>query len=99
MQLNLYDGKNILMPAAKCKVGDAVLITLGKKNEVRENISLDKNTLIYLTGGKHISQTGKVEDIRGNRILYKSLEGDVIETSKEYAFPIGKDKPLIRVAK
>ena len=50
-----------------------------------------------MIGGKHIGQTGKVQDIIGNRILYKTEKGDVIETLKEYAFPIGKDKPLIKL--
>ena len=95
LQLNLYDGKNILVPETKFKLGDAVLITLGKKNEIKEHVSLDKNSLIYLTGGKHISQIGKVEDIRGNKILYNLGEGNIVETLKEYAFPIGKGKPLI----
>jgi ribosomal protein S4E len=54
--------------------------------------------LIYLTGGKHIGQIGKIQDIIGNRILYKTESGDVVETLKDYAFPIGKDKPLIKLA-
>lgn len=95
LQLNLYDGKNILVPETKFKLGDSVLITLGKKNEIKDHVSLDKNVLIYLTGGKHIGQIGKVEDIRGNKILYSLGEGNVVETLKEYAFPIGKGRPLI----
>ena len=77
------------------KVGDSILLTLGKKNEIKEKISLDKGVLIYLTGGRHIGQVGKVQDIIGNRILYKTGTDDTVETLKEYAFPIGKDKPLI----
>jgi len=30
--------------------------------------------------------------------LYKTESGDVVETLKDYAFPIGKDKPLIKLA-
>ena len=98
IQLNLYDGTNIIIQDGSYKVGDAVLLAQGKKKEIKEKINLDKNVLIYLTGGRHIGQSGKVEDIRGNRILYKTESGDVVETLKEYAFPIGKDKPLISLA-
>ncbi len=98
VQLNLHDGKNIVVQKNIYKVGDAVLMTLGKKNEIKGNIGIDKNVLIYLTGGKHIGQIGKIQDIIGNRILYKTESGDVVETLKEYAFPIGKDKPLIKLA-
>ena len=97
IQLNLYDGKNILVQENDYKIGDAILVALGKKNEIKEKISLDKDVLIYLTGGKHIGQIGKVQDIIGNRILYKNEAGETIETLKEYALSIGKDKPLITI--
>lgn len=94
-QLNLYDGNNIFVQDKGYKIGDAILMVMGKKREIKEKVSFDKNVLIYLTGGKHIGQIGKVEDIRGNRILYKIGEGNIVETLKAYAFPIGKEKPLI----
>ena len=99
IQLNLYDGKNILVKENDYKIGDTLLMTLGKNVVIKEKVSLDKNALIYLIGGTHIGQTGKVQDIIGNRILYKDESGDTIETLKEYAFAIGKDKPLISVSK
>lgn len=94
-QLNLYDGNNIFVQDKGYKIGDAILMVMGKKREIKEKVSFDRGVLIYLTGGKHIGQIGKVEDIRGNRILYKIGEGNIVETLKVYAFPIGKDKPLI----
>ena len=99
IQLNLYDGKNILVQENDYKIGDVILMTLGKKNEIKEKISFGKGVLIYLTGGKHIGHVGKVQDIIGNRILYKNEAGETIETLKEYAFSIGKDKPLITIDK
>lgn len=95
VQLNLNDGKNIIAEA-QYKVGDAVLLALNGKAKIKEKISLDKGTMIYLTDGKHIGETGKVVDIIGNRILYKTNEA-VIETLKKAAFPIGKDKLLIKL--
>jgi len=95
VQLNLYDGKNLIAQKDDYKVGDSILLVLGKNSNIKEKISFDKGILIYLTGGKHIGQTGKVQDIIGRRILYKTESGDIVETLKKYAFPIGKDKPLI----
>ncbi len=95
IQLHLYNGANIFAQDGSYKVGDAILLAKGKKKEIKEKVSLDKNVLIYLVGGKHTGQIGKVQDIIGNRILYKTESGDVVETLKEYAFPIGKDNPLI----
>ncbi|MEK6949866.1 MAG: 30S ribosomal protein S4e [Nanoarchaeota archaeon] len=98
IQLNLSGGKNILADEDKYKVGDAVLLDLEKNNKIQEAIQLKKDALIYLTGGKHIGQTGKVQEIIGKRILYKAEDGEDVETLKEYAFPVGKDKPLINVS-
>jgi small subunit ribosomal protein S4e len=99
IQLNLYDGKNILVEKKDFKVGDVILLGFGKKFEIKDHIKLDKNALIYLTGGKHIGQIGKVQDMANNKIIYKTKEGDVVETLKKYAFPVGKDKPLIKLLK
>lgn len=95
VQLSLYDGKNIVVQENSYKVGDSILLVLAKKCQIKGHIGLEKGILIYLTGGGHIGQTGKVQDIRGDRILYKTETGDVVETLKKYAFPIGKDKPLL----
>jgi len=96
LQLNLNDGKNIIAKDSEYKVGDAVVLTLNGKAQIKEKISLDKDVMIFLTGGKHIGRTGKVVDIIGNRILYKT-DGEVVETLKVAAFPIGKDKSLIKL--
>ena len=99
-QLNLYDGRNVIMDKNNYKVGDTILIDFNKKKlEIKEHIKFGNNIQVYLTGGKHIGQTGKVQDIIGNRIVYKTEKGDVVETLKKYAFPIGKDKPTINLTK
>jgi small subunit ribosomal protein S4e len=98
-QLNLYDGKNIIIKEDKYKIGDTVLLALGKDSAIKEHISLDKNAQIYLTGGKHIGSLGKVQDISGRKIIYKLENGDIVETLKEYAFVIGKNKALIALSR
>jgi len=96
-QLNLHDGKNILLQGGNYKVGDSILLKLGKKYEIKEKIGFDKNVLVFLTGGRHIGEIGKVQDIIGNRVLYETEKGGIIETSKDDVFPVGKDKPLIKL--
>ena len=98
VQLNLYDGKNMLVEKDSYKAGDVVLVELSKKNSgIKDHVKLAKDSLVFLTGGKHIGETGKVQDIAGSRIIYKTEKGDVVETLKKYAFPVGKDKPLIKI--
>ncbi|MBU0628314.1 MAG: 30S ribosomal protein S4e [Nanoarchaeota archaeon] len=92
-QINLYDGKNILVDKDEYKTGDTLVITLPKQ-EIKDHFKLEKGSTICLIGGKHMGDTGKVEDIIANKITYKRENGDLVETLKRYVFVIGKDKPL-----
>ncbi len=96
VQLNLNDGKNIIVEKSGHRTGDTVLIEIPKLT-VKKHLNFKKNVLIYLTGGRHISETGKVKDIVGNRIMYTGENGDTVETLKKYAFVIGEDKESIKV--
>jgi len=97
-QLNLYDGKNILIEKDDYKTGDTVVIGLPKQ-EIKEHIKLEKGCFIYLIGGKHSGDIGKIEDIVSNKITYKNEKGVVIETLKKYVFVIGKEKPVLSLVK
>lgn len=97
-QLNLYDGKNILVDKDDYKTGDTIVISL-PKHEIKEHIKLQKGCFIYLIGGKHSGDTGRIEDILSNKITYKRESGETIETLKKYVFVIGKDMPMISLAK
>ncbi len=94
LQLNFYDGNNIIVNTNSYKVGDTIILSLpGKK--ILQHLKLDKKAFIFLTGGKHIGEIGSVEDIIENKIIFKDQKGNLIETSKKYAFVVGDIKPLI----
>lgn len=97
VQLNLFDGRNILVDKDDYKVNDTVIISLPKQ-EIKKCIRLDKKGIVFLIGGKRIGETGIVEDIIADKIRYKSKDG-VFETLKKYAFAIGKEKPEIKLEK
>ena len=96
-QLNLFDGSNMVIDKDDYKVGDTLVISIAKK-DIKDNIKLDKKALIYLVGGKHVSETGIIENIKDNKVTYKVGSG-VFETLKKYVFVIGKDKPMIKLEK
>jgi len=93
IQLNLSDGRNIIADKDSYKVGDVVLIELSS-NKIIKTINLEKGAFIILNGGKHIGDAGLIEEIEGNKIIYKK-DGQTYKTLKKYAFAIGRDKPLI----
>jgi len=94
VQLHLYDGNNIFVDKDGYKVGDTVMLSLPDK-KITKHIRLDKKSSVFLIGGKHIGETGHVEDVSGNKIIYKDKGGNTIETSKSYAFVVGDSKPLV----
>jgi small subunit ribosomal protein S4e len=94
LQLNLYDGKNILAGSDSYKVGDTLMISLPDQ-KISKHIKLDKKSSVFLIGGKHIGETGTVEDVSQNKIIYKDADGNLVETSKKYAYVVGDSKPLI----
>ncbi len=102
IQLNLHNGKNILIDKDSYKVGDT--ITLDEKNNTKHHLKFEKNVLIYLLGGKHISEVVKLQEIhkvqgsQQDRIEVK-LDKKVFNTLKEHSFVIGKEKPIISLPK
>jgi len=94
-QLNLYDGKNILVEKDDYSTNDTILLDISKK-EIKSNIKFEKGKLIFLIGGKHIGAVGKIEDVSGKKIIYK-IKDNNFETLKKYTFVIGEDKPIINL--
>lgn len=96
LQLNLFDGKNILVDKDSYKTGDALLLALPKQ-EIKSHFKLEKGAQIFLTDGSHIGEIGAVEDILSNKIKFKTKKGEVFETLKKYAFVVGKEKSAIKI--
>jgi len=95
LQLNLHDGRNILTDEKSFKIGDSLLIELPSQ-KIREVIQLTKGSIVYLSRGKHQGEIGIVEEIKGDKIVFKK-GNELFETVKNYAFAVGKEKPLIKL--
>ncbi len=102
LQLNLYDGTNLLVEKDVYKVGDTIVLELGT-NKILNHIKFEKGCLLYIYKGKQKSKIGVFEEIREFRymqpsnIILKTGKGDKIETRKDYVFVIGKEKPVIQI--
>lgn len=94
LQVNLFDGRNIFVNAGKYKVGDTVLLSLPDQKIIK-HLEFGKNSTIFLTGGEHIGELGNVEDIIKDKVIYKSQKGELIETSKKYAYVVGDSTLLV----
>lgn len=95
MQLNLNDGKNVLVDKDEFKCRDTVILEI-PANKIKEIVKFEKGSIVYLIGGKNIGSVGKIEDIKKDKIVYKK-GNELFETLKEYAFAVGKHAPLIKI--
>lgn len=96
IQLNLSDGKNLLVKENKYRVSDSLLLKIPEQT-IKEIIKLEKGAIVILTGGKHIGLVGEVEEIKDKVIIIK-IENELLETKKDYAFAVGNKKAAISLS-
>ncbi|MBN1156070.1 30S ribosomal protein S4e [Candidatus Woesearchaeota archaeon] len=101
IQLNLGDGRNILVDAkdgSKYNTGNVLLVELpdGKINDI---LLFESGSLVILTGGKHRGNFGKILEVKGENVIVQTQSKENFSTPRKYAFLIGKDKPRIMLKK
>ena len=99
-QINLFDGTNLVLDNKEIKSADTILLENGK---VKEHFKLEKGSLIYITHGKQVGKIGIVKEIKQEKSLNPAKiiftqDKDQFETIKDYAFVIGKTKPIITLS-
>jgi len=108
IQLNLHDGRNILVRVNDptkpeedvYKTMDVLQISLPEQ-EIREYVKFEEGVIALVIWGKNMGQIGKIKEIihgigrRMSVVTLESSDGELFQTSLEYVFPIGRDKPLI----
>ena len=92
-QLNLFNGINLLAENMDIKVGDSVVYEIGDK-KIKEILPLREGVVVYIIAGRFTGYVGKVIEIKESMLVFES-NGQTFQTLKNYAFVIGKDKPLI----
>jgi small subunit ribosomal protein S4e len=99
MQFSLNDGTTIVdkTKSLKAKLQDTIKFELPSK-KVIEVIEFKEGNTAYLIGGKHVSETGKIEKIipgtqkRKKFVILKS-GNEEIKTIAENIFVCGKEQP------
>lgn len=98
IQLNLHDGKNILVTKDDYKTGDVLKYTFDKK-KISDIYKFEKGNISLIIGGSHIGEIANIEDIQtvqSSKPNLASMKSDKeFQTLADYIFPIGKTKPII----
>jgi small subunit ribosomal protein S4e len=74
-QLNLSDGRNFLSEI-KCRVNDSLLINL-KDKKIEECISLQKGAKAIVFAGKHMGETGIIQEVHENDVKLER-DGEIV---------------------
>jgi small subunit ribosomal protein S4e len=97
-QLNLHDGRNILVDKKRFKAGDVLKIELPTQ-KILNSYALEKGNVAIIIGGRHSGQIGTIENykvVRGpkpNIVEFK--EG--FSTIRDHVFVVGIKSPEITV--
>jgi len=108
IQLNLHDGRNIVVkvkdPAKPVedvyKPMDTLIITVPDQ-EIKQHIPFEEGKLAIIIAGKNVGRVGRILSVKrgwGRKRSIVTLEdpsGNQFQTSLEYLFIIGSDKPVI----
>ena len=89
IQLNLYDGKNIITDTKDVRVGDSVIISMPKYT-VTQVLPLKIGAHVFLTQGKHAGSSGVLKELEGETARYELANKTIIETTKKYIFVVSK---------
>lgn len=95
IQLRFSDGRTLLLKKNDYKTGDSIVLELPSQ-KVLHHLKLEKDAIILLCRGKHVGMVGHVDEFKGNTIYFTANKVKY-ETSKEYAFVIGHNKPIIKI--
>ncbi len=95
IQLLTLDGRTIIVKKNAYKTGDTLVFSIPKQ-EIKEVLTFEKGATVILFKGSHVGKIAEVVEIDGLTLKFK-VENEEFETKKNYAFVIGKDKPIINV--
>jgi small subunit ribosomal protein S4e len=98
VQLNLHDGRNLLVEKDSYKTGDVLKIGVPEQ-KVMEHYSLDKGCLALITSGSHVGETAVVDEYVITRLTSENLVKfkDGTSTVKSNVFVIGVKAPEIEL--
>lgn len=96
IQLNLHDGRNILLNENKYKTGDVLKIELPSQ-KILKDYPLKENHIAMIIGGKHVGEISAIKDYEVTRSPKPNIVNfqDEFSTIKDYVFIIGINIPEI----
>ncbi|MEM5804386.1 MAG: 30S ribosomal protein S4e [Candidatus Aenigmatarchaeota archaeon] len=98
-QLNLHDGRNIIVKSGNYSVNDSLLIKVPSQ-EIIGSVKFEPGATVMVISGKHSGRIAKLEKVEKGLLKRAWLEigGEKTETPLKLVVAVGKEEPLIRTA-
>lgn len=98
-QLNLHDGRSVLIEEGDYAVGDIVKLDVVRQ-EILDHISFQPGVRVIITGGRSQGQYGILLDLgeepgKKRTAIIRTPENDDVRTLASYVFAVGTETPLI----
>ena len=106
IQLNLHDGRNILLPKEagieqKYKTNDSIEIKLPSQ-EIVNHFPFKEGMYAIITAGRNVGKHGSIKEFqwrfgpRASTVTLVSPDGTEVQTTPEYIFVIGEKSPWFK---
>jgi small subunit ribosomal protein S4e len=101
-QLNLHDGRNVLIEKETFDVGDIVKLDIVSQ-EITDHIGFKPGVRVIITGGRSQGQYGILLDLgpepgKKRTATIRTPENDDIRTLASYVFAVGTETPMISLS-
>jgi small subunit ribosomal protein S4e len=106
IQLNLHDGRNIVLPKEKgieqkYRSRDSIEIKIPSQ-EIINHYPFEEGKYGIITAGRNVGIHGKIKEFewrfgpRASTVTIESSDGTEVQTTPEYIFVVGEDKPWLK---
>ena len=96
-QLNLHDGRNILVDKDTYKTNDTLKISIPDQ-KILDVFPFKEGTTSMIIGGTHIGEIAVIDKVEITKssmpnVVHLKNKDEKFQTIKDYVFPMGKNKP------
>ena len=98
VQLNLHDGRNIIIGENKYSVNDSLLLQLPEQ-KIIDSVKFEPGIMVMIISGKHSGKVAKLNKIEKGMVkrVWIETEGREMETPMRLVMGIGSKEPLIKI--
>ena len=102
VQLTFNDGRT-LAGDLEFKLRDTAKLSLPDQ-KILERIAFGTGAVALVTGGANVGKVGKIVEVKmiegtqPNIVILEAPDGTTFQTSEDYVFAVGKEKPIVTLA-